>query len=273
MQSIRALDALETLTGEAEKALMDDIINNPYTTAYMSARALGNHGVFAANAILRELASSNDYMLAGEAIIALAKLNDNAFRPEIEQIIAKTNNPRLKLMGVEAIGIYGCPDSLAVLLDIIRGSDPPPYLRDTVVLSMASILDIQNKFYPLLVRLLNDESQAATLAQDEAEAAYEHFLSVHGRKHGKKGSSIAALSSQAKAFQTAISEYFLNSNGAQFSRWIQHLPDESVHTVAQMVLAEAVLDEELMKYNRLRLLITHWAAHELRLWTNRLKRV
>ncbi|MCL2880786.1 MAG: MFS transporter, partial [Treponema sp.] len=112
MQSIRALDALETLTGEAEKALMDDIINNPYTTAYMSARALGNHGVFAANAILRELASSNDYMLAGEAIIALAKLNDNAFRPEIEQIIAKTNNPRLKLMGVEAIGIYGCPDSL-----------------------------------------------------------------------------------------------------------------------------------------------------------------
>ena len=38
-----------------------------------------------------------------------------------------------------------------------------------------------------------------------------------------------------------------------------------------MVLSEAALDNELRDYPRLRLLIVHWAAHELRLWTNKLK--
>ena len=271
VESIRAIDALENLDDVVEKALMDDIIYNPYTTAYLSARVLGNHGVFQANALLRELAVSNDYMLAGEATIALAKLGDNPFRPQIEQIISATKNPRLKIMGVEAFGIYGSPDSLSVLLDILKGANPPPYLRDAVVLAMASILDIQNKFYPLLVRFIADESLAVTLAMDETESAYEYYVSVHGRKRGRKNPRIAALSSQAKNFQTAIPAYIKSYDGAQLSRWILELPDDLSHAVVQTVLSEAVLDDELMSLKRLQLLIVHWAAHELRLWTNKLK--
>jgi len=270
-ESIRAIDALKFLDEDAERALMDDIVYNPYTTAYMSARTLGNHGVFRAIALLRELALSSDYMLAGEAIIALAKLGDNAFRPQIEQIIIETQNPRLKIMGVEAFGIYGSPNSLTVLLDILKGANPPPYLRDEVVLAMANILDIQNQFYPLLVRFLADESQASTLALDEAESAYEHYVSVHGRKRSKDP-QIAILSHQAKAFQPAVSEFIRNSNGTGLSRWIMELPDDLVHTIVQMVLSEAVLDDELINHRRLRLLIVHWTGHELRLWTNKLKK-
>jgi len=271
MESIRAIDALEFLTEDAERALMDDIVHNPYTTAYISARTLGNHGVFRAIALLRELALSDDYMLAGEAIIALSKLGDNAFRPQIEQIIIETQNPRLKIMGVEAFGIYGSPNSLTILLDILRGADPPPYLRDEVVLAMASILDTQNQFYPLLARFLADETQASTLAMDEAEAAYEYYVSVHGRKRNADP-RIATLSRQAKIFQASASNFVRNSNGNELSRWILELPDELVHTIVQMVLSEAVLDDELINHRRLRLLITHWAAHELRLWTNKLKK-
>ncbi|MDR2133935.1 MAG: MFS transporter, partial [Treponema sp.] len=100
LESLRAMEGLKTLNEDAEKALMDDIINNPFTTAYISARILGNHGCFAAIPLLRELATSSDYMLAGEAIIALARLGDEAFRPRIEAIILRTTNPRLKIMGV-----------------------------------------------------------------------------------------------------------------------------------------------------------------------------
>ena len=271
MESIRAIDALDNLNEDVEQALMNDIVYNPYTTAYLSARAIGNHGVFQANALLRELAVSNDYMLAGEAIIALAKLGDHAFRPQIEQIITATKNPRLKIMGVEAFGIYGSPNSITVLLDILRGANPPPYLRDAVVLAMASILDIQNKFYPLLVRFLADESLTQTLALDEAESAYEYYVSVHGRKRGRKNIRAAALNQHAKQFQTAVPNYIKNYDGSQLSRWILELPDELSHAVAQTVLSEAVLDDELMNHRRLQLLIVHWASHELRLWTNRLK--
>ena len=271
MESLRAIDAMQALDGDTEKALMDDIVNNPYTTAFMSARTLGNHGVFHAIPLLRELAESGDYMLAGEAIIALAKLGDDNFRPRIEELVVETQNPRLKIMGAEALGIYGSPDSLAVLLDIKRQANPPPYLRDGIVLAMANILDIQNKFYPLLVQFLVDKSLAPTLAIDEAEAAYEHYIAVHGRRRGKDP-EIAALSHQAKGFQSAVTNYVKHNKGEALSRWILELPDEYVHAVVQTILAETVLSDEFMEFPSLHLLIAHWAAHELRLWTNKLKK-
>jgi len=269
MESISAIDALEALNENVERALMDDIINNPYTTAYRSARVLGNHGVFQAVALLRELAVSDDYMLAGEAIVALAKLRDDAFIPQLEDIIMGTANPGLKIKCVEAIGIYGFPDLLPLLLDILRGADPPPYLRDEVVLAMASILDTQSKFYPLLIRFLSDESPALTLALDEVESAYEHYVSVHGRKWARKDSGLAA---HAKSLNHAVVEYIRNSSGSAFSRWILELPDDVIHGAVQMILSETVLDDDFKKQGRLQLLIVHWAAHELRFWTNKLKK-
>ena len=272
IESIRAIDALRDLNEEVEKALMEDIINNPYTTAYSSARTLGNHGVFPAVPLLRELISSSDYMLAGEAMIALAKLRDDAVRPHIEAITLESQNPRLKMAGAEALGIYGDPRSLPVLLDIMTVVNPPPYLRDEIVLAMACILDIQSKFYPLLVRFLADKSLAPTLAMDESEAAYEYYAQVHARKRrSKKDPALNALGHHAKTFQGAVNDYIKNSNGSPLCRWILELPDELVHKAVQVVLSEAVLDDRLLGYPRLKLLIVSWTAHILRLWTNRLK--
>ncbi|MCL2602301.1 MAG: MFS transporter [Treponema sp.] len=272
MESIRTIDAMQSLNADTEQALMDDIVNNPYTTAYMSARTLGNHGVFKAIPLLRELADSSDYMLAGEAIVALAKLHDDDFRTRVQEIVVETKNPRLKIMGAEALGVYGSPFSLAVLLEIKRQANPPPYLLDGIVLAMSNILDIQNKFYPLLIRVLADKSVAATLALDEAEAAYENYMSVIGRKRKHSSSPEAAtLSRQAKSFQAAVSSFVKNNKGEALSRWIQELPDDLVHAIVQTILAETVISDEFMEYPSLQLLIVHWAAHELRLWTKKLK--
>jgi MFS family permease len=272
LESLRAMESLESLTEDAEKALINDIINNPFTTAYISARILGNHGVFAAIPLLRELAASHDYMLAGEAMIALAKLGDEAFRPQIEEIVLQTDNPRLKIMGVEAFGIYRSPNSISVLLDILRGADPPPYLRDEVVLAMASILDTQNQFYPILVHYLEDNSLAPTLAADEVDAACEFYNSTLGaNKKNQRKTGFVLISRQAKALPKAVGDYMQNRKGALLSRWILELPGKFCHSVVQMVFAEAVLDDELCSHPRLQLLIAHWTAHELRQWTQKLK--
>ena len=271
MESIQTIDFLPTLGEDAEKALMDDIINNPYTTAYRSARILGNHGVSKAVPLLRDLVLSNDYMLAGEAMVALAKLKDDTSKPEIEKIIIATQNPRLKMAGVEALGIYGSPDSLPMLLNLLTGENPPPYLRDEVILSIADILDVQTKFYPLLVRFLADESLIVHLAMDEAESAYEYYVSVHGRKGKSKNPDVNNLSKHAKAFNSAVSEFIKSSDGSHLSRWLLELPNHLTHDVARIVLAEVVLDDDCDGLNRLKLLIVHWAAHELRRWTNELK--
>ena len=271
LESLRAMEALETLDNDAEAALINDIITNPFTTANISARILGNHGCFSAIPLLRELSSSRDYMLAGEAIIALAKLGDEAFRPQIERIILKTKNPRLKIMGVEAFGIYASPKSLSALLDILMAADPPPYLRDEIVLAMSTILHTQKHFYPILVSFLQDDSRLHTLAMDEAEAAAEFFRSAFPGKKDRRKPEIARLCEHAESIQAAASAYVIDKNGAALCRWILELPDELCDVVVRVVLSEAVLDEDLRSYDRLRLLITHWAARTLRKWTKTLK--
>jgi MFS family permease len=272
LESLRAMEALKTLNEDAEKALTDDLINNPYTTAYISARILGNHGCFAAIPLLRELASSHDYMLAGESMIALARLGDHAFRPQVERSILKTKNPRLRIMGVEAFGIYGSPNSISVLMDILKISDPPPYLRDEVTLSMAAILDVQNHFYPMLIRFLEDQALAPALAMDEAESAYEFYAAAFGSGRGrKKDPDFAFLAKQAKTLPGAVAALVRENKGALLSRWILEIPDGLAHDIVQIVLSEAVLDDELAAFTRLKLLIVHWAGHELRLWTKKLK--
>jgi MFS family permease len=277
-ESIRALERLETLSEDAERALLHDITTNPYTTAYISARILGNHACFSTIPLLRELAYSHDYMLAGESMIALAKLRDTAFRPQVEQIILNTENPRLKIMGAEALGIYGLPHSLYTLLEMLRGTDPPPYLRDEVVLAMAAILDTQNQFYRILVRFLAEPSLAQALAMDEAEMAYEFFNSnLGGRKNSGKKDELLILQKQAESIQAAVSAMVHDQDAEHLSHWIMGLPavyfsSDPSFAVAQSILPETLLDNEMASNERLNLLIIHWATYQIRVWTKRLKR-
>jgi hypothetical protein len=271
LESLRALENLKTLGEDAEKALIADLANNPYTTAYISARILGNHGVFSAIPILRELAESEDYMLAGEAMLALARLKDEAFLPNIEEIIQRTENPRLKIMGVEAFGIYCSVNTIGTLLDILKSADPPPYLRDEVVLALAAILDIQNLFYPALVRFLEDPSLAAALAMDQAEAAFEFYKSALGRLRDRRNPDLKKLAGHAGSIQAAVGALTRNREGGPLSRWILGIPGEHCDPAVQIILAEAVLETELNGLPRLQLLTAYWAGRSLRRWVEKIR--
>ncbi|MDR1444659.1 MAG: MFS transporter [Treponema sp.] len=272
LEALRAMESLKDLGEDAERALTEDLVNNPYTTAYISARILGTHGFSAAIPLLRELTDSEDYMLAGEAILALARLQDGMFRPHIETLILKTPNPRLKIMGVEAFGIYKSVNSIGVLLDILRSADPPPYLRDEVVLALASILDIQNLFYPVLVRFLGQPSgSAAALALDEAEAAFEFYRSNPLRRRDRKNPGLKKIADHAKSIQAAAGAYVRDGDGNALSRWILDIPGEYSDPAVQIILAEAVLDSDLGNLPRLQLLICYWAAQSLRRWIGKFR--
>jgi HEAT repeat protein len=270
-EAIRALEKLGKLNKNAEKALIDDIVNNPFTTAYISARTLGNHQCTSAIPKLRELSGSEDYMLAGESIIALAKMKDEEFRPEIEKIILNTQNPRLIIMGAEALGLFHNYESVQKLLDILRGKNPPQYLRDEIILAIAAIIDTQNKFYKILARYSSDNSLCVTLAMDEVEAAIEFVKTALSKK--KKKVTITVIAAYAESFQNAVSSYVRENNGTELSRWILELPDEysRVGSAIKSVFSETIIDEGFMNYDCLRLLIVHWAAQELRFWAAKAK--
>jgi len=266
-EAIRALEMLQKLSKKAEKALVDDAVNNPYTTAYISARILGKHNCTDAIPMLREITKSEDYMLAGEAIIALAKMKDEDFRPEIEKLILSSNNPRLKIMGAEALGLFHNVESVHVLLGLLREKNPPPFLRDEIILAIATIIDTQKKFYKVLARFAADNSLTATLAADEAEEALEFVKTALGKKKASED-KISVVKSFAENFQNAINEYVKENDGASLSRLILELPDEYLKAgeVIKSVFSEAVIDNDLSGYDSLRLLIVHWSAQELRIW-------
>jgi len=267
MEAIRALEMLQKLSKKAEKALIDDAVNNPYTTAYISARILGKQNCTDAVPMLREITKSKDYMLAGEAVIALARMKDEIFRPEIENLILSSDNPRLKIMGAEALGIYHNVESIHVLLGLLREKDPPPYLRDEIILAIAAIIDTQKKFYKILARYTADNSLAATLAIDEAEASIEFVNAALGRKKASD-EKITAVKSYTESFQNAVNKYVKENNGAPLSCWILELSDEYLKagSIIKSVFSEAVIDNDLSVYDSLRLLIVHWSAQELRIW-------
>jgi HEAT repeat protein len=264
MEAIMALEKLDSLNENAKKALMDDIEKNHYTTAYISARILGNHRCTAAIPQFRGLAFSGDYMLACEAILALAKMGDESFRPKTERLLLDAENPRLKITCAEALGIYKSPSSLTVLLDSLRGEDPPPYLRDEIILAMSAILDTDRNFYPVFVRYSADNSLAGALGTDEAEAAYENYKSSFG---DRKKLPETAIDLAAKKIHGAVAGYIKNKEGNDLSKWIFELPDDLCGAEIRDVLSGAVLDDVLNAHNRLRLLIVHWAAWQLRNWT------
>ncbi len=286
-EAIIALEKLEDLSSKAEEALMENMKQNQFTTAYISARILGEHGCKAAIPLLREFASSSDYMLAGESIIALAKLKDEEFRPQIEQIILNTENPRLKIMGAEALGFYGSVDSLATLLDIMRKSEPHLFLRDEATLAMAAILGTQKKFYPVLIKYVADNSLELPLAMDEVDVALEFCKTNLDKRKRNAKKLYKEITPFIETLYNAAKEYMENRNGEKLSRWILELPDpvgakpgDSKTTqeardadIVKTVLSEAVVDETFSYYTCLRLLIIHWAAYKLKILAATVKRI
>ena len=287
-ESITALEKMKSLGEKAEKALVCDIVANPFTTAYLSARILGNHNCETAIPLLRELVFSDDYMLAGESFIALAKMKDEICRPQIEKIILDTDNPRLKIMGAEALGIFHCYESIPVLFDLLRVANPLPYLTDEVVLAASSILDTQKKFYKIMVRYSADNSLADTLAMDEVESSLEYVDSLLKGKRKISAENVTLISGQTGCFGSAVKNFLKENNGKELSQWILDLPqsptgvkyeDSSAEpqdefcksAILKSVLSQAVLDKELNVHNCLRLLIIHWATHILRLWAEKAK--
>jgi hypothetical protein len=158
------------------------------------------------------------------------------------------------------------------LLGLLEDKDPPPYLREEITLAMAKILGTEDEFYPLLVRLREDSTLAATLANDEAEAAIEHFLSLHGSwkriaRHSGTNPVLAMQAAAADTLMGAVSQCMLFDDGAPLARWLENLPDPIGDPILRIVFAQTVLFEDLSSFDRLRLLICQWACGLLRTWT------
>ncbi len=156
------LTALERLPyhRDIEQALIQELGDHPYTTASLAARILGGYPGRQSIKALREAVYSDDYVLCGEAMTALGRLNDKSGSHRVEMVLRLTDNPYLVIRATEALRLLRQTGSITLLFSALAGDDVPEYLRDEVILAVADLIDIHSWFYTLYVRFLADRFDA-----------------------------------------------------------------------------------------------------------------
>lgn len=158
VESLRAIENMDTLDPEINRILVTDVRNHPFTTAYISARILGRIGGAEAIQVLREAIDSGDYMLQATSVVSLAKLKDRDSRVRIEKLMTGTSTPRVRISAALALEILGEHESIPALVSTLKRDDPPAFVSDEVVMALATILGIMGSFYPLYKLFSEDET-------------------------------------------------------------------------------------------------------------------
>ena len=146
MEALLALENIRNLQVSTLEAVAEELRDHPFTTAYLSARILGKGGNPVSVPVLREALDSDDYMLRGAAMVALARLRDTPSIPVIEENMISTGNPRIIIQGAFALELLGSTTSVPTLVEILRKDTTPDFVRDEAVLSLAAILGVFEKF-------------------------------------------------------------------------------------------------------------------------------
>ncbi len=154
-----ALNALRgvPIVPAATKALIAEVREHHFTTAHTAAEILGNWKIADAIPALREALDSEDFMLVGRAMVALAQVSDRRSIPQTRRILIDTDNPRLIIHAARAMVLYRDPFVIPTLLDKLE-LQSAPFVRDEIVLAVAEIAGLSDWFYPPYCVFLKNEA-------------------------------------------------------------------------------------------------------------------
>ena len=167
-----ALQALADvpLNESAVQALVSEVKNHAFTTAYLAADIIGSRGVREGIPALRNSLDTHDFFLQGKAMVALARLKDRDSYGQIRAKLRETTNPRVIIHGATALELVRDAEAIPLLLEKL-GMKMQPYVRDELILALAGILGFGEWFYPLYVSFLESAASGiATLGDFIAEA-------------------------------------------------------------------------------------------------------
>ncbi len=178
-----ALNALRSapIVPAAVKALITEVREHHFTTGPTAAEILGNWKIAEAIPDLRAALNSEDFMLVGRAMVALAQVSDRRSIPQIRRILIDTDNPRVILHAARAMVLFHDPFVIPALLDKLEANSAP-FVRDEIVLAVAEIAGLSDWFYPLYCVFLKNEAAGvqemrATLPPETLEGAAGQVLS------------------------------------------------------------------------------------------------
>ena len=173
MNALRALYSMNTINAKVRDVVLKELEQGAFTTAPLAARILAKFNVQQAVTPLRAALDSDDYYLAGEAMVALARLNDSYSQPKIGTILSQAENPALILKGIRALELFNADNSPMFILDILRRDTVPPYIENEALLALASLMGIQNDFYYMFEKYRNEKQSPSILFIDILDEIFE----------------------------------------------------------------------------------------------------
>ena len=207
-QSLLTLETLP-INERVENALITEVKNHSFTTAYIAARIIGKKNIRKAIPALRQSLSTTDYQLQSAGILALGRLQDKESIPRIEKVLLKTKNPMVIIHGAAALELLGSVESLPVLFMVLKQKPTSSFLRDEVILSISEILGLGKWFYPFFTAFLE---KATTGKEMLLEYLDEHFTEDQGidqksishgvnsllKKHSNRGTLVTDILTSGK---------------------------------------------------------------------------
>ena len=241
-EALQSVEALEKLNAKTREALYFELENGEFATAALAARLLGHFRVYGAAVKLTKALESPDYRLAGEAMLALARLGDPRGQYKISDIILSTANPFLLIRGIQAMEVYGTPASIPLLLDLLRNENLPSHVADETLLALSCLMGIQKKFYYAFENYVFDRKMADSILQDTLDEYFTRF-----RKEDPELKQI-------------VSDFIRDTNADnRFVQWV--LKYGKGHTgVYSALLVTVALDADLNRLESFRFFLCFWAA-------------
>ena len=236
----RVLLALESLPADERvgEALIAEVENHAFTTAHMAARIIGRKSIREGIPILRKSLGSDDYLLQGETILALARLGDAESIRMIESILLTTQIPRVLIFSASALELFKDVRSVEILLKALNKENPPTYVRDEIILSIAGILGMHGWFYGMYTTFLENGPSGVT--------ELVGYLIDH---RGKRSESIDKLRKTVRVLLKDREAFGRRAND-HFSQ----LYDARRDNVCKW-FADAAADPNLLRFDRFRFLM------------------
>lgn len=247
LEALLAMENLGELGPGAEDALAAEVERQPYTTAYLAARILGKSCTRTERVLpaLRSAASAEDYMLQGSAVVALARLGDRGSIGLIEELLADSAIPRVRISAAYALEILRSRASVPALVACLRRERDPAFVSDELLLSTASIAGVMPRFYGMYQAFMEGEAAGVAALGDAAESALG-----------------APASPGRDEFGLALEKLLASpSDGAPMGRLILARGSDAAGEAwpVDLVLAEAALDPGL-GYRGLKFLVAAYAV-------------
>ena len=240
VEALLAIERLNRLSPKALRLLGAEMDRTHYSTAYLCARIIGKFHWKEALPSLKAAINTDDYMLQGAAMTALARLDDESSIPDIENLAEATRNPRALMSASSALEAFGKVSSVPVLVGILKRTNPPPFVYDEIVLAIAGILGGLGGFYRLY----------SSWTKDPQGAMDDLFDIMPPGTHEGAGIS---------DFRQALTNFVLEGkDGVAVARGIAERT--ALEPGISIVLSEAALDAELANHGGFRFFLAACAA-------------